>query len=238
MLGTSNAVGGAEPFGYIIVGYPAGSTCGLTDWNGTELLAENTSGYYVFPVSYAATYTVACFDGADYDSSANQAYETVTISAQSPYALVELSYQLILIAPTTAAIATGYTLENRSVTTNSTYGNYIKFGEGNTAGVGGYINPAIDLTNYNTLRLKACLSGDAYSSTSYGTIGVYKTLPTYSAPNPVAGIYMGYGYGNDAPHGLSNAEEFTVDISKLSGEYYFSGFNNGWAPVVFWAIFE
>ena len=198
--------GSGKLFAAIGVTYPAGST--LTCTNGTKTLtAKTTSGQWVFAIPETGTWTVTATDGINTKS------QSVSITKEGQFESVELSYQLILIAPTTAAIATGYNLENKSVTTNPTYGNYIQFGAGSTAGVGGYINPTIDLTNYNTLRLKACLTGTASSGTSYGTIGVYKTLPTYSAPNPVAGIYMGYGYDDDNIN--SEVEEYREKLSIL-----------------------
>lgn len=89
----------------------------------------------------------------------------------------------------------------------------------------------IDVSTYTKLTMKVCLTSSAYNSVSYGAIGLYKTLPSYSAINPIAGVTIGYGQSSE-PWGLANAVEREIDISALTGEYYFAGFSNGWTPSV------
>lgn len=222
-------------FAIIAVTYPEGSTCTCTN-GATTFTDSNTNGQVVFNIPSTGTWTVSC---TDLTNTAKTKSKSVSITAEGQYEEVKLSYQLVLIAPNTAAIADGYTLENLSIMTDGTYGSYITFKDGSTAGESGYISPTIDLTNYNTLRVKFCLTGDAYNSASYGTVGVYKTLPSYSAIDPVAGFSAGQGVGQGYEYwGLKNATEITIDISALSGEYYFSGFSNGWGATIFYAIFE
>lgn len=225
----------ADAYAVIAVIYPEGSTC--TCSNGSEVLElDNTIGYGFFLVPEASEWIVTSTDGT------NSKSQSVSITSEGQFESVKIVYQLILIAPTTAAIAEGYTLTNTTITTNSTYGNYIDFNRAlamNKPGDNGYISPTIDVTHYNTLKIKACLNGNAAASDGYGTVGLYEELPYYTEPNPVAGIYMGYGHddGNES-WGLSKAKEYTVDISELTGNYYFSGYNASWKPAVFYAIFE
>lgn len=85
MIGKTNANNGsAKAFAAISVTYPAGFVCTCTDGSKT-LKLKDTSGQGVFWIPYAGAWTVKCFDGADYDSSANKksAYVEVTSEGQS-----------------------------------------------------------------------------------------------------------------------------------------------------------
>lgn len=156
-IGFTNAKSSIKPFGYIFVSYPAGSTLGATDWT-TAIEAETKTGYYVFPIPYAGTWTVACFDGADYDSSANQAYENVTISAQSPYAMLELSYNLMLYdnGNQCTAATGGWKVQNGSNANSAINSNniYIGFINTDTSGAGhsAHTINKVALSGYNTLK--------------------------------------------------------------------------------------
>ena len=209
---------GGVPYAIISVKYPAGSVCTCT--NGTQTLtAKDTSGKAMFVIPSAGTWTVKAVSGSSSASS------TVEITAEGQVETVTLVYDLILFDGTTGEIASGYSLVGVAVQGDSTSGYYIQFAEGTS-----YISPVIDVSRYNTLKLKAGLKGSAYSGYSYGTIGLYKDVPSHSNKDPVAGIKM-----NTISYWTP--QEFTVDISALKGEYYFSGFSNGWGAAVYDAMF-
>lgn len=220
MVGKTNAVsGGAEPFGYIFAKYPAGSTCGLTDFNGTELFAENTSGYYVFPMPHAATWIVACFDGADYDSSANQAYETVTISAQSPYAMVELSYDLSIFEEGTGDISSltggwyaecnSYAGKQGSITFSESYIDFYSIGNQNQI----LTKNMVDFNGYSSLELEFKWDGYDYHNESYLNFAVHNASAvngdTYTQKNMLASLIK---YKDIT----GNRQTVSLDISAIS----------------------
>lgn len=77
--------GGSDTYAFIVVTYPAGSTCTATDGT-TTLTAPDTSGSWVCKVPNAGTWTVSCTDGTD-SASAN-----VSITTEGQSESVALSY--------------------------------------------------------------------------------------------------------------------------------------------------
>lgn len=81
--------GGGDTYAFVIVTYPAGSTCTATDGT-TTLRAPDTSGSWVCKVPSAGTWTVSCTDGSQTASTA------VSITAEGQSESVVLSYALYL----------------------------------------------------------------------------------------------------------------------------------------------
>lgn len=77
VLGTASG----DTYAFIAVTYPAGLIC-TCSYGTTTLTARDTSGKALFSVPSAGTWTVQCYDGADYDSSNNKKSVTVEITSE------------------------------------------------------------------------------------------------------------------------------------------------------------
>lgn len=220
---TRRGGGTSKAYAAIGVTYPAGSTCTCTDGAKT-LTLKNTSGQGLFIIPYAGTWTVTAVSGSKSTS------KSVSITAEWQVETVKLNFEIVLFDGSTGTVASGYSWLGHDILHDNSYGYYIVF-YGYGGGTAGNISPMIDVSNYSTLKIKACLYGDAIAGTGYGAIGLYKTLPDWTAASvaPIAGIQIGIGQSSQ-PKGLSAAQEYTVDISALSGEYYFAGVSKGWNP--------
>jgi hypothetical protein len=88
--GGTGGGGSGDVYAFLIVSYPAGSTC--TASNGTTTLtAPDTSGNWVCKVPNAGTWPVSCTNGTDTASTA------VTITTEGQREEVALSYTIYLI---------------------------------------------------------------------------------------------------------------------------------------------
>lgn len=81
--------GGSDTYAFIVVAYPAGSTCTATDGT-TTLTAPDTSGSWVCKVPNAGTWTILSTDGSQTASTA------VSITTEGQSESVALSYALYL----------------------------------------------------------------------------------------------------------------------------------------------
>lgn len=216
----------------ISVTYPAKSTCVIKNSSGTQVGSSTntttTPMTWTTTVDATGTYTITA-TATDGGQSASQSVE---ITAEGQVKTVEINFELVLFDGSTGTVASGYSWVVHDILHDDSYGQgyYLPF-YGYGGGSGGNISPMIDVSNYSTLKIKACLVGSAMVGTGYGAIGLYKTLPTFTDANPapVAGIRIGAGQSSQ-PAGLPAAQEYTVDISALSGEYYFAGISLGWNP--------
>lgn len=77
--------GGSDTYAFIVVAYPAGSTCTASDGT-TTLTAPDTSGSWVCKVPNAGTWTVTSTNGTDSAST------TVNITAEGQRESVTLTY--------------------------------------------------------------------------------------------------------------------------------------------------
>ena len=105
---------------------------------------------------------------------------------------------------------------NSVPTSMSAYSSYLDFESTNISGVSSvnaemYFSQAIDVTNFNTLRV--VISAIAYSSSaiySAGTCGLTKSTTDVNS------------FAVKAQTWSTNKTEFLLDVSNLRGEYYFS----------------
>lgn len=203
MLGTSNAVsGGAKPFGYIFVTYPAGSSVTCTK-GSTTLSAENTSGQWVFAIPEAGAWTVAATDGTNTKS------ESVSITAEGQSVSVELSYQLVLFDGANGGDVTSLTggwamyghdsdYHSSSVTSNSLYFAYTDTASSTHTWAFNTIK-AIDISKYKTLYV------DVSSVTGGGNIHIAKNASATDS----------YDASASANGGIAS-----LDVSSFNGSYY------------------
>ena len=82
--------GGGDTYAFIVVTYPAGSTCTCVN-GGKTLTAKDTTGTWAFQIPEAGTWTVSCTNGTDTASTA------VSITAEGQREEVALSYTIYLI---------------------------------------------------------------------------------------------------------------------------------------------
>lgn len=197
--------GGSDTYAFIIVTYPAGSTCTASDGT-TTLTAPDTSGSWVCKVPSAGTWTVSCTDGTDTASAA------VSITTEGQRESVTLMYALWLydLGNTFDAVTGGYT---KVYDTSGSSGSFIlgtdaitvKGGSRDSAASCGCstVN-AVDLTNISTLHIRV-RSGKAGYSGYYAYFGVAQAAG-YASLTSITRI--------------SSTGEHTVDVSGLTGLWY------------------
>ena len=205
---------GGDVYAFILVTYPAGSTC--TASNGTTTLtAGDTSGSWVFkiptPASTPETWTVTSTDGGDTAST------TVSISSEGQSESVELSYNYYVI--TNGVIgAVGFSTRTRSdkaATTSAGTGYYQIQATGNGVGVG--TNSAVDITTYSTLKIEFdCTSSESSTQFGAGVIAIIPTIPQSSWSDLNTHITARSTYGG----GTGTGKTLSLNVSSYTGNYY------------------
>lgn len=205
-IATKSAAGVAEPFAFIAVTYPEGSVCTCDD--GVETLtAKNTDGTYVFCVPHDGEWTITSTVSEDSTKTKSQIVE---ITEEGQFESVKLIYGWALFNEIDG-LASGYSgastwdTADPEVSTDSV-GKYILFPSGGGYNRMSYIEPAVDLTEYNTLEIYGHTTDQMTSLEKY--FGVWESIPT-SSDVPVGEVNM-----------TDTLDSYTIDISKLSGEHY------------------
>ena len=173
-----NMVGGGgadDTYAFIIVSYPAGSTCTASDGT-TTLTAPDTSGSWVCKVPNAGTWTVSCTDGTDTASA------TVTITTEGQSESVALSYALYLVKDGIllrqfdfARSGTTVTQESDNVHISGTSG-YVLF-------VYAIVDDGVE---YSQFVLETFASGNSYRSGDCPGIGYSLSAPSVSSDRVVS----------------------------------------------------
>lgn len=84
-------------YAIISVSYPEGSTCTCTSSDESIIFtAKDTNGNALFNIPCNGTWTVICYDGADYDSSENKKSEIVEITSEGQSVNLYINYILLL----------------------------------------------------------------------------------------------------------------------------------------------
>ena len=201
--------GGVRLFSVIGVTYPAGSVCTCT--KGTKTYkAKNTSGRALFAVPEVGDWTVSCTDGTQTAST------TVSITAEGQTKNVDLQYTLYIFKAGEGAKVEYYAghgdLASIAVGADKITMSYSGY-TGNVESCFRAKNK-YNLTNYATLYLD--LVNSASLSDSY-RLGVYisTTAFTWEDINRDPSISC-KGY----PEVTSTRKTYTLDVSKMQGEYY------------------
>ena len=197
---------GAKAFAVIGVTYPAGSTCTCTDGSKT-LKLKDTSGQGFFLIPYAAAWTVTATDGT------NSKSESVEITSEGQSESVALSYEVFLF---NNGAVVPFSSEAQSEATVS-IGKTISFGSGSGSslyqrGAVAYTKSKIDLTEYTYVVFEGSFTKVINSGVARSIAGVITQTP--SADQGQDDLYAAKAYLD-----VRNSS-WTVDISKLSGEYY------------------
>jgi hypothetical protein len=183
---------------YIEVTYPAKSTCTvtdgattLTDTNSTD--AEKT---VTFTMPNEGTWTIKCYNGADYDSSEKKKSAEVEITAEGQRVSEKLSYRCYLIQDGVVSEILG-SLSN----TNTTDEAAIYVVKGDNSGYGGtktaVSEKEVDAKDYESLKFLA--KGAARDK--YGEITC-----------TFGGSELEFIHGNET---VSEYTEFHLDISAV-----------------------
>lgn len=214
--------GGAPLYAIIAVTYPSGSicTCG-------GKAAKDTSGYALFNVK-AGTYTVECHTSDNSKSKSTSV--TVAESDKGKSKSVALAYELVLFDYGDKTSFTGGWNASKvrfkqvsgqaggaapTVTTNSNGSiNVVSYGDGCS---GSYITVnAIDLTGYSIVRFIGSVTESAGDFHACSGFAASQNLEEFLQPNSAASM----NFPNEASSSYNGTENF-LDISGLSGSYYF-----------------
>ena len=216
MIGRTNSGSGASKvFAAISVNYPVGSTCICTDGVRT-LKLKDTSGQDFFLVPYAATWTVSCYDGVDYNSSENKTSKTIEITSKWQNIKINLNYDLLLYKSGEGAIVTFSTARQSNasvnINTDAIITNYTSSEYNQIA----CVTPKIDLTGFTRFSIIANCT-KIISSTDYkGILGVFKKTTTAAALKESSNsdaIIIAKKYFS-----VKNGE-FDLDLTGINGEY-------------------
>ena len=215
--------GGGTLTTIIAVTYPSGSICTC---GGKK--APDTSGFALFNVK-AGTYTVECHTSDNSKSKSTSV--TVADSDAGKSIPVALSYNFVLFAAG-SGLASGYTAESKTTQAYSFTDSALVFNTNRGQGLKGLITPAIDLTDFSKMLVtyKDVAYNDV-STTGKGFVGVtdkeYSNWGSYNSPGFSAYIRPSAGEGTQE-----------LDISGLSGNYYFGVSGDWFAITVTSIIFE
>lgn len=182
----------------IAVTYPVGSTLTCSDGT-TTLTATTTTGSYTFVVGRTGTWAVSCTDGEKTKS------KNVSITADGQAESLTLSYAVIIFkdgAFTKGDVAqvksssSSYTRSEISGTSWRTITDY-------TGWMIGFTSVKFDLTYVDTLYVTWSKTSSGQSGS--GSVGVYST-------QAIGERVVGTG---------TTGTNIPLDVSNLSGEYYF-----------------
>ena len=190
--------GGGTPYAVIGVTYPSGSVCTCT--NGTlTLTAKGTGGKAIFVIPAAGTWTVKAVKGSKSKSKA------VSITADGQVEAVTLAYEYAIFDASglNSAYSSGGDA-TVTVTTDSSGTKILKFPNGGGYNRMAYLTPAVDLTNYKTLKISGFATADR-------KFAVWKTVPDSNNAGMTASVVIKQG---------TSKSTYTIDVSSLSGSYY------------------
>ena len=197
--------GGGVPYAIIGVTYPEGSVCTCTDGTRT-LTAKDTTGKAMFIIPSAGTWTVKAVKGSKSKSKA------VSITAEGQVETVELAHDYVIFSNETGLdpIYSSGSHVKITVETDSSGQKVLVFGwdGGDYPYDVAYLTPAIDLTDYKTLKISG------YSATGERHFSVWSRVPQTYNYDEVASVNMLTG---------STPSSYTIDVSSLSGNYYIGG---------------
>lgn len=194
----------------ITITYPANSTCVVTDSSGATIANDTNTGTaaktWTATVGATGTYTIT----ATATSGGKTKSTTVSITADGQSKSVTLAYDYIIFSNATGLnpiYSDGGGGAPVEIGTDSSGKKTLTFTADGYSRMS-YLKPAIDLTNYATLKI----SGYANGSDSY--LAFWSKIPQEYDPSIVAKVVLSNG---------SSPASYTIDVSKLSGSYYLGG---------------
>ena len=191
--------GEAAPYAVIGVTYPSGATCTCT--NGSKTLkAKDTTGKALFVIPSAGTWMVKAVKGSQSTS------KTVSITAEGQVETVTLTYEYVIFnsGGLNSAYSDGGGGATVTVTTDSSGVKILKFPSGGGYNRMAYLKPAVDLTDYKTLKISGFATADR-------KFAVWKTVPDSDNAGMTASVVIKQG---------TSKSSYTIDVSNLTGNYY------------------
>lgn len=202
---------GGDTYAFIIVTYPAGSTCTATDGT-TTLTAPDTSGSWVCKVPNAGTWVITSTNGT-YTKTAN-----VVISTEGQRETVTIVYRMYIVQGGIAKVTltpTGGTVTE--------YSGYLKWA-GNIIGL---LKAQADLTDY--IKMVLVLSGGlSWCGGQTPGVGTSASNPSINSSNGVVTPTNDFELLNSVAGPIS-AGQWEVNISSLSGTQYL------WLSMSYWS---
>lgn len=196
---------GVEPFAVISASYPTGNTC--TCANETTGAVLTTSAVLVDGKN-VGFFTIPCAGSwvVTITDGTQSKSEQITIATQGQIATVELDYDILYIISEDRGLAIGYSTEGDMYED----GNTVCISSPDTAAYAGYLTPAIDLTNYKTLHIDAYWGGT--------TVGLTDVEDDYYFDASATAEWV--------------RETVTINVSSMSGGYYFGAYANGYTGYI------
>ena len=204
---------------YINITYPANSTCTVKTSGGTTVASDSNTGSsaktWTATVNATGTYTITA---TATDGSGKSKSTTVSITADGQSESVTLHYKLYQAGDTdTGFLSVGWPFVNGAHTGSPKIAYKTDSavftapdGAGSTSGVV-YFPDKIDLTPYTTLTADATLAGSINYDTRPEGLYIWSKIKSgYYQDDSVA----------SALFGKTGKKILTIDVSKLSGEYY------------------
>ena len=202
--------GMADAFAVIAVAYPEGSACTCTKGSKT-LRAKDTSGYFLFLIPEAGTWTVSCTDGTKTKS------QNVVIQWQYEAQWVQLAYTFDIIRD--GELKNGFVFSRAEWETGqaTTFGTAdgAFFLEGNQ-GCGGYVSQMIDFSPFSELTIDSAKNWNQWS---------YVSVTDSTSWEDGAGNFI-VNHRDADPY---QRKTYKLDVSSVSGEHYFKihGYTDG-----------
>lgn len=191
----------------ISITYPAASTCVVTDSTGATVAsdtnADSAAKTWTATIGATGTYTIT----ATSTSGGKTKSTTVSITADGQSKSVTLAYDYIIFSNATglnSVYSDGGGGAPVEIGTDSSGKKTLTFTADGYSRMS-YLKPAIDLTNYSILKI----SGYADGNNAY--LAFWSKVPLEYDPSVVAQVTLSNG---------SSPSSYTIDISKLSGNYY------------------
>lgn len=212
--------GAGDVFAFIVVDYPAGSTCTATHGT-TTLTAPDTSGHAVFdiptPASTPETWTVECTD------SGKRASKPVDITTDGQRSEVTLGYEIWFVKDGIIDSAFQYSKARYNATVTENYEGSLRLFSGNVNASRCllYFTPQINFATDDHIYLCCEHQARGTANGACGTYGVVKTLPTTNDIDVT--IYDTGAYHRVLSGGtgtLTTKETTYIDISSVSGTYW------------------
>lgn len=192
----------------ISITYPAASTCVVTDSTGATVAsdtnADSAAKTWTATVGATGTYTITA---TATDGSGKTKSTTVSITTNGQNVSATLAYDYIIFSNATGlnpVYSDGGGGAPVEIGTDSSGKKTLTFTADGYSRMS-YLKPAIDLTNYATLKI----SGYADGSDTY--LAFWSKIPQEYDPSIVAKVVLSNG---------SSPSSYTIDVSKLSGNYY------------------
>lgn len=192
----------------IKVTYPAKSKCVIKNSSGTQIGSDTNTGTaaktWTATVDASGTYTVTA---TATDGSGKTKTTTASITANGQSVSVSLSYDYIIFSNATGLnpiYSDGGGGATVTVTTDSSGVKILKFPSGGGYDRMAYLKPAVDLTDYKTLKISGFATADR-------KFAVWKTVPDSDNAGMTASVVIKQG---------TSKSSYTIDVSNLTGNYY------------------